>query len=222
MAVEHVNTLVVGAGQSGIAASEHLSAEGVSHLVVERSRIAERWRSERWDSLVQNGPVWHDRFPNMEFAGFEPGEFAGKEAVADYFVEYARKIGAPVRCGVEVRSVTRKPAGGFVVETSDGTIEADNLIAATGPFQKPLIPTVVPDTKLASRSFIHRSTAIRISCRKARFWWLAQGLPVPRLPMNSPGPGARSTCRSGRMTGRRGGIGARTLSGGLACWASGT
>jgi putative flavoprotein involved in K+ transport len=146
MAVEHVNTLVVGAGQSGIAASEHLSAEGVSHLVVERSRIAERWRSERWDSLVQNGPVWHDRFPNMEFAGFEPGEFAGKEAVADYFVDYARKIGAPVRCGVEVRSVTRKPAGGFVVETSDGTIEADNLIAATGPFQKPLIPTVVPDT----------------------------------------------------------------------------
>lgn len=145
MAVERVNTLVVGAGQAGIAASEHLSANGVPHLVVERSRIAERWRSERWDSLVQNGPVWHDRFPNMEFAGFAPDEFAGKEAVADYFVDYANKINAPVRCGVEVKAATRKPDGGFVVETSAGTIEADNLIAATGPFQKPLIPTAVPD-----------------------------------------------------------------------------
>jgi putative flavoprotein involved in K+ transport len=145
MASEKVSTLVIGAGQAGIAASEHLSALGEPHLVLERSRIAERWRSERWDSLVQNGPVWHDRFPNMEFKGFGPDEFAGKEAVADYFVEYAKMIDAPVRCGVEVRRAELKPGGGFIVETSQGTIEADNLIAATGPFQKPLIPEAVPE-----------------------------------------------------------------------------
>ena len=68
MSVEVVDTLVIGAGQAGIAMSEHLSACGVPHLVLERHRIAERWRSERWDSLVAAGPAWHDRFPGMAVA----------------------------------------------------------------------------------------------------------------------------------------------------------
>ena len=70
--------------------SEHLRAAGVNHLVLERDRIAERWRSERWDSLVANGPAWHDRFPGREFDAVGPDEFATKEQVADYFVDYAR------------------------------------------------------------------------------------------------------------------------------------
>ncbi|TGV74137.1 FAD-dependent oxidoreductase, partial [Mesorhizobium sp. M00.F.Ca.ET.158.01.1.1] len=67
MSVETIDTLVVGGGQAGVAMSEHLSKCGVPHLVLERGRIAERWRSQRWDSLVANGPAWHDRFPGMEF-----------------------------------------------------------------------------------------------------------------------------------------------------------
>jgi putative flavoprotein involved in K+ transport len=142
--METIDTLVVGAGQAGIAMSEHLGRAGVPHLVLERSRIAERWRTARWDSLVMNGPAWHDRFPGMEFDG-DPDAFPGKEAVADYFVAYAAKIGAPVRCGVEVRSVERVPSRpGFRVETSEGVIEAQRLVAATGPFQKPVIPPIVP------------------------------------------------------------------------------
>ena len=61
MSVEKINTVVVGAGQAGIAMSEHLAAMGVPHTVLERKRIAERWRSERWDSLVANGPAWRSR-----------------------------------------------------------------------------------------------------------------------------------------------------------------
>ncbi|WMR32073.1 FAD-dependent monooxygenase, partial [Metapseudomonas otitidis] len=80
-----IDTLIVGAGQAGIAMSEHLTRLGVPHLVLERDRIAERWRSQRWDSLVANGPVWHDRFPGMEFEGMSPDAFASKEQVADYF-----------------------------------------------------------------------------------------------------------------------------------------
>ena len=82
MSVETVEVLVVGAGQAGVAMSEHLSKGGISHLVLERGRIAERWRSERWDSLVANGPAWHDRFPGLEFTDLGPDEFAGKERVA--------------------------------------------------------------------------------------------------------------------------------------------
>ena len=146
MATEKIDTLVVGGGQAGLAMSEHLSGCGVPHVVLERHRIAERWRSERWDSLVANGPAWHDRFPGMEFADTDADAFAGKESVADYFVAYAEKIAAPIRCGVEVREVKRNvDRPGFRIETSDGMIEADNVVAATGPFQRPIIPPIVPE-----------------------------------------------------------------------------
>jgi putative flavoprotein involved in K+ transport len=144
MSHQEIEVLVVGAGQAGVAMSEHLGALGIPHLVVERHRIAERWRSERWDSLVANGPAWHDRFPGLAFDA-DPDAFVGKDQVADYFSAYAEKIGAPVRCGVEVTSA-RRHAGrpGFGVETTDGTIDARFVVAATGPFQRPLIPPVIP------------------------------------------------------------------------------
>ncbi|WP_368621224.1 flavin-containing monooxygenase [Paraburkholderia sp. BR13444] len=140
-----IDTLVIGAGQAGVAMSEHLSKLGVPHLVLERDRIAERWRTCRWDSLVANGPAWHDRFPNMEFEGLDPDGFAGKDQVADYFEAYARKFNAPIRTGVEVTSVERlKGRAGFAVATSDGTIEACRVVVATGPFQRPVIPPIAP------------------------------------------------------------------------------
>jgi putative flavoprotein involved in K+ transport len=148
--IETIEVLVVGGGQAGIAMSEHLGRCGVPHLVLERHRIAERWRSERWDSLVANGPAWHDRFPGMEFADVDPDAFASKERVADYFAAYAKQIAAPIRCGVEVKLVQRNVGRpGFRVETSQGVIEAAHVIAATGPFQRPVIPAVVPlDAKI--------------------------------------------------------------------------
>lgn len=145
--VIRTDTLVVGAGQAGLAMSEHLTRNGVPHLVLERSRIAESWRTGRWDSLVANGPAWHDRFPGMEFAGAAPDDFVAKENVADYFVAYAAKFAGSIRCGVEVLSL-RKVAGrtGFVVETSDGTYEAERVVVATGPFQHPVMPEMIPQS----------------------------------------------------------------------------
>ena len=142
---EKIDTLVVGGGQAGIAMSEHLSNCNLPHLVLERHRIAERWRSERWDSLVANGPAWHDRLPGMEFADFDPDAFPSKERIADYLVAYADMINAPIRCDVEVREVRRNVGRpGFRVETSGGMIEANNVVAATGSFQIPVIPDLVP------------------------------------------------------------------------------
>ena len=143
---QQTEVLVVGGGQSGIAMSEHLGERGIPHLVLERNGIAERWRSERWDSLVANGPAWHDRFPGLEFTDVAPDAFATKDQVADYFAAYAEKIGAPIRCGVEVKAV-RKDTGraGFRAETSDGTVNARYVVAATGPFQRPVVPPIVPE-----------------------------------------------------------------------------
>jgi len=145
MGIETTEVLVVGGGQAGIAMSEHLGALGIGHLVLERGRIAERWRSQRWDSLVANGPAWHDRFPNMAFARSGPDDFPGKEEVADYLAAYAGRIEAPIRSGVEVTSL-RRNAGrpGFHAETSAGPVEARFVVAATGPFQNPVIPPLVP------------------------------------------------------------------------------
>jgi putative flavoprotein involved in K+ transport len=144
MDIEEVEVVVVGGGQAGVAMSEHLGSAGVPHVVLERGRIAEKWRSGRWDSLVANGPAWHDRFPGLEFDG-DPDAFSPKEQVADYFEAYARMIGAPVRCGVEVTSVQKNPgAPGFRVETSQGAIDTRFVVAATGPFQVPVIPPIVP------------------------------------------------------------------------------
>ncbi|TRO19879.1 FAD-dependent oxidoreductase [Ectopseudomonas mendocina] len=144
-AILTTDTLVVGAGQAGVAVSEHLGKLGVPHLVLEKSRIAEAWRTVRWDSLVTNGPVWHDRFPGMEFPDLGPDDFAHKDQVADYFEAYARMIDAPIRTGVEVKQVVRASGrAGFIVETSEGTIHANRVVAATGPFQRPVIPAIAP------------------------------------------------------------------------------
>ena len=149
MSIERVDTLVVGGGQAGLAMSEHLSANGVPHLVLERYRIAERWRSKdgtRWLRMVRLGTI---AFRVFEFSDVDQrmgqNDFPPKETVADYFVAYARKISAPIRCGVEVLSVERNIGRpGFRLETSAGVIEANRVIAATGPFQRPIMPEMVP------------------------------------------------------------------------------
>ena len=144
MRLELVETLIVGGGQAGLAMSGQLRKLGKQHLVLERSRIAERWRSERWDSLHANGPAWHDRLPGRTIDDVDPNGFATRDQMAAYFDAYARQIDAPIRTGVDVTAVRCNPHGGFDVETSHGPIRATNLVAATGPFQRPKFPAMVP------------------------------------------------------------------------------
>ncbi len=154
--MEDVHTLVIGGGQAGIATSAHLQKHGVGHLVLERARIAERWRTERWDSLVANGPAWHDRFPEAEFDDIDPEAFPTKDRVARYFEDFAHTRALPVRTGVIVTRLERQ-RDGFLATTPDGEIQARNVVVATGPFQRPLIPTTVTDPGLTQ---LH-STAYR-------------------------------------------------------------
>lgn len=145
--ITDIDTLIIGAGQAGIAMSEHLTRQEVPHVVLEKNRIAEAWRSVRWDSLVANGPAWHDRFPGMNFPNAHADSFVPKDKVAEYFEAYVDKFHAPVRTGVEVYSVVRnKNFSGFTVETSDGTFNAQRVVSATGPFQVPVIPAIAPKT----------------------------------------------------------------------------
>lgn len=143
--VEKIDTLVIGAGQAGVAMSEHLSSYNIPHIVLERDRIAEKWRTGRWDSLVANGPAWHDKFPGLEFSDVSKDSFVKKESIADYFVNYAKKYNAPIREGVKVIKVEHsKNTPGYIVETSEGMIEAKRIVSATGAFQIPTIPPIAP------------------------------------------------------------------------------
>lgn len=152
MAVEKTDTLIVGGGQAGIAMSEHLGKAGVPHLVLEKNRTAEAWRTGRWDNLVANGPAWHDRFPNLEFEGADPDEFVTKDRFAQYLVDYAAMNKSPIREDVEVIEARRiSGRGGFRVSSSEGEIEARRIVAATGAFQHPVIPPIVPETEDVSQ-----------------------------------------------------------------------
>jgi len=145
VSVQKIETLIIGGGQAGLAMSEQLSKRGLSHLIVERRRIAERWRSERWDGLHANGPAWHDRLSGLSIAAVDSDGFATRDQMVEYFTAYAERIAAPVRCGVEVTALHKIADGtGFRAETSEGAIEATNVAAATGPFQRSIIPAVVP------------------------------------------------------------------------------
>ena len=144
MIPQRINTVVVGAGQAGLAMSAHLRDQGIDHVVLERDSIAERWRNARWDSLVMNGPAWHDRFPAREFSS-DPDGFPGKDEVTAYFEDFAKQIDSPIHCGVDVTAATPLPDGGYHVTTSKGEIHADHVVAATGPFQIPVIPPIIPE-----------------------------------------------------------------------------
>jgi putative flavoprotein involved in K+ transport len=140
VAIEKLETVVVGGGQSGLAMSYCLQQQGREHIILERHRIAERWRSERWDSLTFQFPNWAMHLPGHPYQAGDPESFAPKDEVVRYIENYASIIKAPLRCGVAVTTLKQKPGSlRFRLETTEGEIEAANVVIATGPYQKPAI-----------------------------------------------------------------------------------
>jgi putative flavoprotein involved in K+ transport len=144
MPAERVETLVIGGGQAGLAMSHHLKRRGLAHLVLERGRIGERWRSERWDGLKFQFPNWSVRLPDFPFPQDDPEGFADLSAIADFIDAYAAFVAPPIRCGVNVTKLSQDGAG-FIAETSDGAIAARNVVVATGPYQRPILPDLLRD-----------------------------------------------------------------------------
>ena len=99
---------------------------------------------------MANGPAWHDRFPVAAFGDIPDDAFAPRHRIVRYFEDFAASVAAPVRCGVEVQEA-RKVGDRFRVETSEGMIEAESLVAATGPFQRPVVPALVPEEAVAAQ-----------------------------------------------------------------------
>jgi putative flavoprotein involved in K+ transport len=133
--------VVVGAGQAGLAMSRCLADRGIDHVVLERGRIANSWRTERWDSLRLLTPNWQSRLPGWQYSGTDPDGFMTMPEVVRYLGGYAGSFAAPVLEGTTVLSV-RPAAEGFDVRTDHGGWRARAVVAASGACGTPAVPAV--------------------------------------------------------------------------------
>lgn len=143
----HFPVIVIGGGQAGLSASAWLNRHGLGHIVLERDRIAEAWRSQRWDSFCLVTPNWQCTLPGFAydgaFGGTEPDGFMPRAEIVRYIEGFRRHIDAPVEEGNEVRGLTRRAANGpFALETARGTMTADAVVVATGGYHRPRIPQI--------------------------------------------------------------------------------
>jgi putative flavoprotein involved in K+ transport len=153
--MQRVPVLVIGAGQAGLAMSRCLAARGVGHVVLERGRVGERWRSERWESLRLLSPNWMTRLPGWSYRGDDPDGFMTSGEVAAYLEAYAEASRAPVVTGAAVTALRRIP-GGYRVETEGAGWEARAVVIATGHCDRPLVPAMACDLPAA----IHQVTPV--------------------------------------------------------------
>jgi putative flavoprotein involved in K+ transport len=134
---EHIDTVIIGGGQAGLAMSHCLTQHGREHVVLERGRVAERWRSERWDSLTLLTVNWLTQLPGYRYDGDDPDGFMSREALVGILDQYAARLKAPVRTGVEAMTLKAAPVSNrYLIETSDGTWEATHVVVATGGYQR--------------------------------------------------------------------------------------
>jgi putative flavoprotein involved in K+ transport len=137
--VPRINTLVIGAGQAGLAMSRCLSDRSVDHVVIERGGIGERWRTERWDSLRLLTPNWQTRLPGFRYDGPEPDGYMSMTELVDFFERYAASFRAPVELGTTVLAVEREREH-FKVETTRGQWHARHVVVATGYSDRSFVP----------------------------------------------------------------------------------
>ena len=140
MTTQHIETLIIGAGQAGLSTGYHLQRLGRPCLVVDRNeRIGDNWR-QQWDTLKLYSPAKYDGLPGLEFPA-PPWSYPGKEDVADYLEKYAIHADLPVRMSTSVDRLEARPGGGFTAVLGADTITCDNVVVATGSFGRtPSVP----------------------------------------------------------------------------------
>jgi putative flavoprotein involved in K+ transport len=190
MTLVHVtDTVVVGAGQAGLALSRFLAAEGHRHVVLERGRIGERWLSERWPSLSLLTPNWLNVLPGMEHHA-DPDGFLPVSDFVDSLERYASSFDAPVVEGVTVLGVETDPRG-FRVDTDRGAWTARQVVLASGDCDLGLVPTAAAGVPAGVASF-HASR-----------YWAPDQLAAGGVLVVGAGPSGQQLAAELRRAGRR-------------------
>ncbi len=139
--MRRTETIIIGGGQAGIAMSRCLADRSIDHVVLERGRVAQRWRTERWDSLRLLTPNWQSRLPGWRYQGPDPDGYMAMPEIISYLDGYARSFGAPVQPNTTVRMVQRT-GDGFRVTTDRGRWTAPSVVVATGACHRPYVPAM--------------------------------------------------------------------------------
>ena len=182
MPAEKIETLVIGGGQAGLVMSHRLKQRGLAHLVLERHRIAERWRSERWDGLKFQFPNWSVRLPDFPFPHTDPDAFSTSGDIVGFIEAYANFVGPadPLRRrgDAAARSGRRRFHRGDLGRQD----RSRKCRGRHRPYQRtscrtccaimPCFRSMPPITKIPN------------SFRPARCWWSAPARRARRLPRN--------------------------------------
>ncbi len=149
--MRYATTVIIGAGQSGLAMSRHLADRSIDHVLIERGEVANAWRTERWDSLRLLTPNWQSRLPGYAYDGDDPDGYMNMPEVVRFLQTYAQRIDAPIHDNTEVTSV-RPAERGYVVDTDQGEWQCDRLVLATGACNVAIVPAIADGLPSTIRS----------------------------------------------------------------------
>jgi putative flavoprotein involved in K+ transport len=139
--MDHVDTVIVGGGQAGLATSYFLTQHGREHVVLEQAeQPAHVWTDERWDSFTLVSPNWAFKVPGAEYDGPNPDGYMPREEIVTRFADYVERYHLPIQCNTSVTAVEPMDSAGYRVQTSAGMMRANNVVIATGMEQRPKLP----------------------------------------------------------------------------------
>lgn len=155
--MRRVEAIIIGAGHAGLSTSYYLTRAGIEHIILERGRVGEKWRSTCWDSFYLNTPNWGCNLPGYAYHGGDPDGFLSRAEAVTFLEEYARSYNAPVHSGVHVMSV--EPAGDeYLIETDSDTYRAKAVVVASGFFALPKLPASAPVSTSWASTFSTRQS----------------------------------------------------------------
>ena len=143
----HAETVIIGGGQAGLATAYYLSQLARESMVLEQAaQPANAWRNDRWDSFTLVTPNWGFRLPGAEYDGYAPDGYMPRAEIIARFEQYAAHYQLPVRYETHVTAVDPLATGrGYRVTTNGDEWECNNVVVATGLYQRSRLPALSRD-----------------------------------------------------------------------------
>jgi putative flavoprotein involved in K+ transport len=139
--LNYATIVIIGAGQSGLAMSKHLTDRLIDHVLIERGEVANAWQTERWDSLHLLTPNWQSRLPGYAYQGDDPDGYMSMPEVVDYLRRYALISAAPIQCHTRVTRV-RQLDQGYEMTTDQGPWRCRMIVLANGACNIATVPAL--------------------------------------------------------------------------------